>query len=358
MFDHAGTERLIEARRSAGDLGAVSTGAVIDLQLCAAFIFRFALDEARTARSICPGHQRTARPGQGPGDRAACSSGRSTRSAAKAQTWNDSSRSPTRLRPVILRSRAAPGLAAGECSGCWTTTGLAPLRTLATASPSWTRCRSRGRRATGACGHCCWPPRRPARAGGDRAGTPLGLTVNRANRGMLGYAEAILAGRDGDRQRATELARAADGELVHYPVWADLGGCARRSPRWLMAGGSPSGGLRPGPSVSLPRASTRWPSAAAGCSTGRARAAGPGSASPTAKPMCSGWWPRAWPTRRSQRGCMSRPAPSRSMSRACCARPPRGRGPSWSLSRAPRPAGPDRTGAWAETRRPDRRPGT
>jgi DNA-binding CsgD family transcriptional regulator len=46
MFDHAGTERLIEARRSADDLGAVSTGALIDLQLCAAFMFRFALNEA------------------------------------------------------------------------------------------------------------------------------------------------------------------------------------------------------------------------------------------------------------------------------------------------------------------------
>jgi DNA-binding CsgD family transcriptional regulator len=51
----------------------------------------------------------------------------------------------------------------------------------------------------------------------------LGLPVNRANRGLLGYAEAILAGRAGDRQRADDLARGADGELVHFPVWADLG---------------------------------------------------------------------------------------------------------------------------------------
>jgi DNA-binding CsgD family transcriptional regulator len=74
----------------------------------------------------------------------------------------------------------------------------------------------------------------------------IGVTVNRANRGLLGYAEAILAGRAGDRQRATELARAADGELIHYPVWADLGRLCAAEPaladgwgepeRWLEAG--------------------------------------------------------------------------------------------------------------------------
>jgi hypothetical protein len=46
MFDHAGTGRLCEARRIAGELGAASTGAVIDLQLTAAAMFRFELDEA------------------------------------------------------------------------------------------------------------------------------------------------------------------------------------------------------------------------------------------------------------------------------------------------------------------------
>ena len=46
MFDHAGTGRLFEARRTADDLGALSTAAVLDLQLSAAFVFRFALDDA------------------------------------------------------------------------------------------------------------------------------------------------------------------------------------------------------------------------------------------------------------------------------------------------------------------------
>ena len=48
----------------------------------------------------------------------------------------------------------------------------------------------------------------------------IGLTVNRANRGLLSYAEAISAGRAGDRTRAAELAVAADGDLQHYELQA------------------------------------------------------------------------------------------------------------------------------------------
>ena len=73
----------------------------------------------------------------------------------------------------------------------------------------------------------------------------IGLTVNRANRGLLGYADAILAGQAGDGPRATELAAAADVDLQHYPVWADLARLCAAAPaladgwgrprRWLEA---------------------------------------------------------------------------------------------------------------------------
>src|SRR5260370_38529971 len=46
MSERAGPGRLARARRTADELGALSTGAGIDLQLSAAFIFRFALAEA------------------------------------------------------------------------------------------------------------------------------------------------------------------------------------------------------------------------------------------------------------------------------------------------------------------------
>ena len=75
-------------------------------------------------------------------------------------------------------------------------------------------------------------PRTMAAIGHARA---TGLTVNRANRGLLGYAEAILAGRAGDESRATGLAAAADADLQHYPVWADLARLCAAGP--ALAGG-------------------------------------------------------------------------------------------------------------------------
>jgi DNA-binding CsgD family transcriptional regulator len=49
-----------------------------------------------------------------------------------------------------------------------------------------------------------------------------GITIAFSNRGMVGYAEAIQAGRAGETDRAVGLATAAEAELVRYPVWADL----------------------------------------------------------------------------------------------------------------------------------------
>jgi DNA-binding CsgD family transcriptional regulator len=67
----------------------------------------------------------------------------------------------------------------------------------------------------------------------------IGLTVNRANRGLLGYADAILAGRVGDGSRATDLAAAADLDLQHYPVWADLARLIAAEPALLQSWGQP-----------------------------------------------------------------------------------------------------------------------
>ena len=115
-------------------------------------------------------------------------------------------------RFLALAAAAAPGDPEIEGSAWAGGRGMLALldddragasRLSAAVSPSWTRCRSKGRRPTGACGRCCWPPaatRAPAAAVAEAR--RLGMTVNRANRGLLGYAEAILAGRDGDRRRA------------------------------------------------------------------------------------------------------------------------------------------------------------
>ena len=67
-----------------------------------------------------------------------------------------------------------------------------------------------------------------ARAGEPRAETALAaadrsdLTIAFANRGLLGYAGAVLAGHCGDPARARELALSADAYLARFPVWADI----------------------------------------------------------------------------------------------------------------------------------------
>jgi DNA-binding CsgD family transcriptional regulator/tetratricopeptide (TPR) repeat protein len=246
MFDHAGTERLMQARRSADDLGAVSTGAVIDLQLCAAFMLRFALDEAaQHARSALAISQRLG-----------LAKVRAIVLLFLGEIHALRRENSDMERFLALAASAAPGDPEIEGSAWaggrgmlglldddWARAledlghGLAILDTLPQQGPASYR--------------GMWPlllagAADPRAAGAIAEARQRGVTVNRANRGLLGYAEAILAGRAGDRQRATELARAAEGDLVHYPVWADLGRlCAAESAladgwgepeRWLEAG--------------------------------------------------------------------------------------------------------------------------
>jgi DNA-binding CsgD family transcriptional regulator len=53
------------------------------------------------------------------------------------------------------------------------------------------------------------------------AAREAGVTVNRANRGLLGYADAVRIGPT-DLQGAASLAAQATADLAAYPVWADL----------------------------------------------------------------------------------------------------------------------------------------
>lgn len=245
MFDHAGADRLAEARRIAGELGAAGTGAVIDLQLTAAAMFRFELDEAESrARS---GLATSTRLGLG------------TTSAivlvflAEVYALR---REPAEMeRYIALARAAAPGdpeiegsalagargmlaLLNGDRPGALDAfgQGIAILDTAPQRGPAPYR--------------GMWPVLLAAHGDGRAAAAAsharaIGLTVNRANRGLLGYADAILVGRAGDGSRATDLAAAADGDLQYYPVWADLARlCAAeaalaggwgRPRRWLEA---------------------------------------------------------------------------------------------------------------------------
>ncbi len=235
MFDHAGTDRLSQARRIASELGAASTGAVIDLQLTATAMFRFELDEA----------DRHAESALAASDRLGLGTTGAIAGVFRAEVCALRRDRAEMERFIALALAAAPGdreiegsalagargmlaLLDGDMAGALDAfgRGIAVLDAVPQRGPAPYR--------------GLWPlllaahgdPRAMAAIGHARA---TGLTVNRANRGLLGYAEAILAGRTGDTSRATELAAAADGNLRHYPVWADLGRLCAAGP--ALAGG-------------------------------------------------------------------------------------------------------------------------
>jgi DNA-binding CsgD family transcriptional regulator len=222
MFDHAGTRRLGEARRTADNLGALSTAAVLDLQLSAAFFFRFALDDAaehaRSALAIS--------------ERLGMDQIRAIALVFLGEIFGLWQEPAEMERFFALAAAAAPGdpeiegsawgggrammaLLGGDRAGAIDALGrgVSLLNTLPQQGPAHYR--------------GLWPVLLAA-AGDERAAAAidearrLGVTVNRVNRGLLGYADAILAGRRGDRELATDAARAADADLAHYPVWGDL----------------------------------------------------------------------------------------------------------------------------------------
>jgi DNA-binding CsgD family transcriptional regulator/tetratricopeptide (TPR) repeat protein len=243
MFDHGGTERLAEARRSAGELGAVSTGAVIDLQLCAAFIFRFGLDEAAA-------HARSA---LAISERLGLAKVRAIVLLFLGEIHALRRERAEMERFLVLASSAAPG--DPEIEGSAWAGGRGMLALLDDDWPGALQCLGRGIAVLDTL-----PQQGPASyrglwplllaAAGDRRATAAiaaahrnGLTVNRANRGLLGYADAILAGRAGHRQQASDLATAADGELVHYQVWGDLARLCAAEPALADGWGQPAGWL-------------------------------------------------------------------------------------------------------------------
>jgi DNA-binding CsgD family transcriptional regulator/tetratricopeptide (TPR) repeat protein len=239
MFDHAGTRRLFEARRAADDLGALSTAAVLDLQLSAAFCFRFALDDAgehaRAALAIS--------------ERLGMGQIRAIALVFLGEIFGLRQEPAEMERFFALAASAAPGdpeiegsawgggrammaLLGGDRAGAIDALGrgVSLLNTLSQQGPAHYR--------------GLWPLLL-ACAGDERAAAAidearrLGVTVNRVNRGLLGYAGAILAGRRGERELAADAARAADADLAHYPVWGDLARLHAAAPALADGWGQP-----------------------------------------------------------------------------------------------------------------------
>jgi DNA-binding CsgD family transcriptional regulator/tetratricopeptide (TPR) repeat protein len=231
LFDHAGIDGLQRARDLAEQVGALSTGVVIDIQLAAAHLFRFDVDRCAahaasalvTAEAIRTDQLRAI----------------ALVFLAEAASLRGDVRAMERYNGQAMA--AAPGDAEIEGS-VWGARGVAAL--LAGHDVEAERALGRAEqllrplsRSGPAIYRGLWLLLRAVRgeqgAHHDIAiARAIGIEVNRGNRGLLLLAEAALADHRRDEQRAGALAEEAVAPLAPFGVWADLG--------WLLvAGGAP-----------------------------------------------------------------------------------------------------------------------
>jgi DNA-binding CsgD family transcriptional regulator len=222
LFDHAGVDRLGQARRTATELGAVSTAAVLDIQLAAAHLFRFEPDAAIRCATSALDAARRLRSGQM----------RATALAFLAEAHGLRQDDDAMERHNILALAAAPGDA--EIAGSvWGGRGVAALladdrvgaaRALRQAVELLTPLENSGPGLYLG----LWPLLLAMTSSADAeaaigAARSTGMTVNRGNRGLLLIAEAVLAGRSSTRRTdAKDLFGRGRTDLLHFPVWSDL----------------------------------------------------------------------------------------------------------------------------------------
>jgi DNA-binding CsgD family transcriptional regulator/RecA/RadA recombinase len=242
MFGSAATDRLSQARRTAAELGAFSTAAVLDLQLAAAHDFLLELGEsarhALLARSAAERLDMTDVRAKALVFLAEAHAMRQERAEMEECLRQASALAPADRQIEALGSGACRGMSAlfrGDLAGALAEFDRAGalLRTLPHAEPAMWR--------------AIWPLAlaavRDVKAAAVLAETRRGaVPVAAFNRGVLGYADAVLAGRRGDSEMAERFAATADAELGD----ATLGHIARllaaeaaRSEGW----GSPAGWL-------------------------------------------------------------------------------------------------------------------
>ncbi|HEY4463453.1 MAG TPA: LuxR C-terminal-related transcriptional regulator, partial [Streptosporangiaceae bacterium] len=221
LLDHAGVGRLSEARRAAEHMGALSTVAILDLQLAAGFTCRWDL-------GTCDAHAQAAvalaeRLGldQVRAKALAVLTGSASMRADAEQTERYAAQAVTAdpddrvVDGICWAGRGAVVLLGGDAGAAMEpyARGMAILARLPHAEPAGLR--------------ALWPlllaslgDHRAARA--IEEGRRLGVGAIRMNRGLIGYAEAVLAGRAGQRQRANQLAAGCDVSFTNCEGWGEL----------------------------------------------------------------------------------------------------------------------------------------
>ncbi|HVB92870.1 MAG TPA: AAA family ATPase [Acidimicrobiales bacterium] len=222
LFDHAGVERLIEAHRAAEQMGAMSTTAVLDLQLSAGFTCRWELDEcdSRAGAALAIAEQ--------------LGLDQIRAKAFSMLTGSASMRGdlPQTEQLGTLAAAAGPGDRMLEGFG-WGSRGVAILLR-GDAPADALEPYARGMAILGGLPHAepaalraLWPLLLASLS--DRRAQPaidearrLGVSGFHLNRALIGYAEAVLAGRSGQLPRANDLSTTADPGFANCEGWADL----------------------------------------------------------------------------------------------------------------------------------------
>lgn len=221
LFDHAGVERLLEARRAADRTGAISTAAVLDLQLAAVHHARYALDAAAE-------HERRA---AAIGERMKLGEVRAKAVVFLAENFamrGDREGMEQRMRELAsfgphdatleaFGFGARGLLAVVACDRDAAVENLARAAGILRGVPN----------AEPAAFRAMWPLLAAA-ANDRRAGAALedaragGVGVISMNRGLLSHAQAVLTGRRGDVDEATTLARDAEPAFRNCEPWLHL----------------------------------------------------------------------------------------------------------------------------------------
>jgi len=221
MFERMDTGRLIEARRLGEQMGALSTVAVLDLQLSAAFTGRWDLER-------CDAHAGSAlelagrlRLDQVAAKSLALMAGSASMRADLTVTEELAARAldADPADPTLAGfCRASVGMAwfmAGDTAAALLpfAEGTAALSRLPNAEPISIR--------------ALWPLIQAAR--GDRRAAAtldevrrLGVEAFRLNRGLIAFAQAVLEGRSGRPGRADAIVAGLATAFVNCEAWADL----------------------------------------------------------------------------------------------------------------------------------------
>lgn len=221
LFDHAGTERLLEARRTAGSLGALSTCAVLDLQLSAAYTCRWDLDAADAHANDAVATATRLGLGQVRAKALALLAGTASMRARpeEMETYLDDSRAAApddkALEAFAWGSRGLVAVLSANTEEAVRLfrPGMAIYARLPQAEPAAIR--------------ALWPLLL-ASIGDRRTGEAiaeakrLGVGASSLNKGLIGYAEAIIAGRGGQPRQAEELVAVADRAFRSCEAWRDL----------------------------------------------------------------------------------------------------------------------------------------